>query len=152
MSHPAPLAAAVHHLKAFPVSFAHSTFGPAPLHVVGRPNTPLARLSVYLHDEDLSALAQELPGHLRAPPVWTAWLACRAPHPLEWTWGYQQARRLTLPHGGVFKPRASLEPDLHCQHPDPDITHARLHGMLSYLVHLPGTPLAPTLPTPNAAD
>jgi len=57
-----------------------------------------------------------------------------------------------LPHGGVYRPRGSLEPDLHCQHPDPDILQARLHGMLFYLVHLPDAPLVPAFIAPNAAD
>ncbi|GAA5533854.1 hypothetical protein [Deinococcus aluminii] len=150
MPHPAPLAAAVTALSGLPVSFALSRFGPAAIHVVGKPASPCAHLSLYVHENDLPALAQELPGHLAAPPVWTAWLDCHAPHPLEWVWGYQQARRLCLPRHGVFQARAQLEPELHCQHIDLDILRARLHGMLSYLLHIPRADRP--VPTLNAAD
>jgi len=149
MSSSSPLARVAAVLQGLPITFVHARFGPAAIHVVGRAAGPLAGLNVYVHEDDLDLFSHELPFHMAAPPVWSAWLGVCAPLPLEWTWGYLKARKQLVPHGGVFLPREQLKPA--CAHPAPDVEAARLHGMLSYLLHIPLQDAEPVL-TPNAAD
>jgi len=115
------------------LNLVHCRWGPAPLHLKGQIGTAAHRLDFYTSPEHLDALIAELPGHLAAPPVWKAWLTCHAPQPVLWTWGYQAARRMCLPEGGLFVPLKDLDPMTLCRHADPQTTLAYLRGMYAYL-------------------
>ena len=125
-------------LRGLPVHFALSAFGPAAVHVVGKAGSPLTWLDVFVHEEDLHALVQELPQHLHARPLWTVWLERQCPLPIDWTWGFQEARRQIFPRQGVYCPSDRLEPTTACAHPDPAVLDARQLGMLAYLYELIG--------------
>lgn len=123
-------------LRGLPVHFALSAFGPAAVHVVGKAGSPLAWLDVFVREQDLRTLVQELPQHVQVRPLWTVWPERRCPLPVDWTWGFQEARRQIFPRGGVYCPGQRLEPAIACAHMDPAVFDARQLGMLAYLHEL----------------
>ncbi|GMA17770.1 hypothetical protein E5F05_04305 (plasmid) [Deinococcus metallilatus] len=145
-----PLSAVADLLSQVPVHYAHSRFGPAPIHVLGKGGSSLTRLDVYVREDDLCEFVRELPLHAAVPALWTVWLQRRAPLPLDWAWGFLEAQRQCFPRGGVYRPSRALEPSQHCEASDPAVMDARRLGMLAYLLCLASAEEHFTIP--NAAD
>ena len=122
-------------LAGLPVTFAHSPFGPAPLHVQGEPDGSLARIDVYVAPGNMASLGADLTRAVHALPVWDAWLSTRPrpQPPCDWAWGYLHARKHHLPGSGVYLPRPLGELLRCCQHPDTVVTRARVDGVRAYL-------------------
>ncbi|WP_102127990.1 hypothetical protein [Deinococcus planocerae] len=133
---PSSLSAVAEQLNQMPVHYALSRFGPAPIHVLGKAGSSLARLDVYVREDDLWEFVRELPLQAAVPALWTVWLQRRAPLPLEWAWGFLEAQRQCFPRGGVYRPSRTLEPSQHCEAGDPAVMDARQLGMLGYLLCL----------------
>lgn len=136
MSASSPLSAVAEQLSRLPAYYSHSRFGPAPIHVVGKAESRLARLNVYVREDDLWEFVRELSLQAAVPALWTVWLQRRAPLPLEWAWGFLEAQRQCFPRGGVYRPSRTLEPSQHCGASDPAVMDARQSGMLAYLLCL----------------
>ena len=120
-------------LTGLPVTFAHSFFGPASLHVQGTPGGPLAKIDVYAAPGDIAALGADLSRAVHALPVWDAWMAMRPRPPCDWVWGYLHARRHHLPRSGVYRPCSPGELMRDCQHPNAAVMRARTQGVRAYL-------------------
>ncbi|GBF04704.1 hypothetical protein DAERI_020301 [Deinococcus aerius] len=145
-----PLSAVAPQLVQLSIYYAYSRFGPAPIHIRGKPGSNLARLDVYVGEADLWEFVRELPLHAAVPPFWTLWLQHRTPLPLEWAWGFLEAQRQCFPRGGIYRPSRALEPSQHCEASDPAVMDARRLGMLAYLLCLASVEERPAIP--DAAD
>ncbi|KQR24860.1 hypothetical protein ASF71_19320 [Deinococcus sp. Leaf326] len=62
----------------------------------------------------------------------------RCPLPLDWAWGFQEARRQIFLRQDMYCPSDRLELTAACTHPDPALLDARQLGMLAYLYELVG--------------
>jgi len=107
-----------------------------PLRIIGRRGTPYARIQVHLFTvADALALAEELPAHLLAPPVWDTELPEH--DSVTWADGYLRAQRYCLPPGGLFVPihqvRLSAVPN---PYTTPEAQTAFYSGMKAYLGHV----------------
>lgn len=141
---------AAHHLRPVNLRVVHATNGPAALHVFGRPARFSTYFSVYVRPEDLDHFLAALGPLLRTLPVWTAYTQARHPLAVDWSWGYQEARRAVLPRGGVFVPATRVDVLGLARNPEVSVTRARMAGARAFLSQL--RPAAQPQTLPNAAD
>lgn len=144
------LARAANHLRPINLHVVIAVNGPAPLHVFGRPAGHPVDVSVYVRPEDLDHFLAALGPLLRTLPVWTASMQARHPLAVDWSWGYQEARRAVLPRGGVFVPATRVDVLGLARDPEASVTRARMAGARAFLQQL--RPAAQPQALPNAAD